>query len=207
MRLFRQEKAVETEQLAQPVENTMMELARSIAGLLTWQWVVLILALNFHRPLRRLLDRIVGLRLGGEKGVQATLTTLKPGPGKVLEAEVAEQHFQKRLDAGLFVLRDARGNERAKLGVTDTNTTSLSLYDSEGKERMVLFVTPDGSSTVALYDDKKVRTLLARSEVMGVDGLSILGSDGRNGVNLLVSSEGHPSLDITDQRGRSLFSL
>jgi hypothetical protein len=48
-----------------------MHLTRSISGLLTWQWVVLILALSFNRPLRRLIDRVVSLSLGGKKGLRA----------------------------------------------------------------------------------------------------------------------------------------
>ena len=54
----------------------------------------------------------------------------------------------------------------------------------------------------ALYDgDQRIRAMLVHGEVAGVAGLSILGPDGRNGVQLLVSSEGDPSFNITDQRG------
>ena len=178
-----------------------MELARSIAGLLSWQWVVIILALSFLGPLRRLLDRIVGFKVGGKKGIEATLAdALERRAGKVVESGPQEKPLE-RLDAELFVLRDKEGRERAKLGVTDTDTTALTLYDPQGKERLSIFVLPDGSSVVALYDDQRVRTILTRSEMTGVDGLSILGPDARNGINLLVSSEGEPSFDVTDQRG------
>ena len=114
----------------------------------------------------------------------------------------------RRVDAQLFVLRDEQGNERAKLGVTDTDATALTLYDIRGKERVSIFVLADGSSTVALYDDSGLpRTMLARGETPGVEGLTIRGPDRQNGFYLLVSSEGDPSFDISDQRGVSLFSL
>jgi hypothetical protein len=183
-----------------------MELARGIAGLLSWQWVVIILALSFHRPIGKLLNRVVGFRLGGEQGLQLALAReLDQQSGQVIEPQIIEQTFP-RVDAKLFVLRDDHGVERAKLGVTNTNSTSLTLYDQSGKERVSVFVLPDGSSAIGLYDQEKIRTMLARGEFAGVDGLSILGPDGRNGISLLVGSEGHPSFDITDQRGVPLFS-
>ena len=179
-----------------------MELARSIAQLLSWQWVIIILALSFLGPLRRLLDRIVGFKVGGKKGLEARLTAFERQAGKVVESEPTEEKYPKRLDAELFVLLDKQGKQRAKLGVTDTDSTILSLYDSKENERISIFVLPDGSSTLALYDDdQRIRAMLAQAEMAGVAGLSIFGPDGRNGVNLLVSSEGEPSFDITDQRG------
>ncbi|MGA9722869.1 MAG: hypothetical protein WBQ86_10460 [Candidatus Binatus sp.] len=182
-----------------------MELARSIAGLLSWQWLVLILAFVFYRPLLKLINRVVGFSLGGEKGLSATLST---GPvGRIIEGNASEpEKTRERVDARLFVLRDESGRERAKLGVTDTGATSLTLYDPQEKERLSIFVLADGSSTVALYDDQKIRIMLSHSEMMGVEGLSILGPDRKNGIYLLVSSEGHPSFDISDQRGMVVFS-
>ncbi len=127
--------------------------------------------------------------------------------GSLVEEKPSKLEVPKRIDAELFVLRDEGGRERAKLGVTDTDATSLTLYDTQGKERLSIFVLADGSSTVALYDDKNIRTMLSRSETMGVEGLSIRGPDRENGIYLLVGSEGHPSLDISDQRGLAVFSL
>jgi hypothetical protein len=126
--------------------------------------------------------------------------------GKLIEDKPSEPEVPKRIDAELFVLRDEHGHERAKLGVTDTDATSLTLYDAQGKERLSIFVLVDGSSTVALYDDQRVRTMLSRGVTAGVDGLTILGPDRKNGIHLLVSSEGDPSLDISDQRGLAAFS-
>jgi hypothetical protein len=126
-----------------------------------------------------------------------------PDEDKRSKPEVA-----RRVDAELFVLRDEHGNERAKLGVTDTDATSLTLYDTKGKERVSIFVLADGSSTVALYDDSGLpRTMLARAETAGVDGLTVRGPDLKNGIYLLLSSEGDPSFDIVDPREVSLFSL
>jgi len=89
--------------------------------------------------------------------------------GKLVEAKPLELEVQKQVDSKLFVLRDESGRERAKLGVTDTNATSLSLYDALGKERISIFVLADGSSTVALYDDQGlVRTMLSRGETAGL---------------------------------------
>ena len=126
--------------------------------------------------------------------------------GNLIEGKPTTPEVPKRIDAELFVLRDEHGHERAKLGVTDTDATSLTLYDTQGRERVSIFVLADGSSTVALYDDQRVRTMLSRGETAGVDGLTILGPDRKNGIYLLVSSEGHPSLDISDQRGLAVFS-
>jgi hypothetical protein len=182
----------------------MMDIARQAAGLLTWQWVALILALSFRRTLLTVLDRIVRFRVGGKKGLEATLARLPQSAGSVIEPEPASKTHM-RIDAELFVLRDKEENVRAKLGVTNTNATSFSLYDPNGKERLAIFVLPDGSSTVALYDELEARTMLLRAETAGVDGLVVLGPDRRNGGRLLVSSEGDPSIDITDQEGTRLF--
>jgi|HubBroStandDraft_6_1064221.scaffolds.fasta_scaffold204098_3 hypothetical protein len=127
--------------------------------------------------------------------------------GKLIEEKPSEPKVSKRVDAELFVLRDEHGRERAKFGVTDTDATSLTLYDARGKERISIFVLADGSSTVALYDDKRVRTMLSRGETAGVDGLTILGPDHKNGIYLLVSAEGDPSFDIIDQRGLSILGV
>jgi hypothetical protein len=186
--------------------RSITELLRSIAELLSWQWVVLILALIFRQYVGVLIARITRFRVGGKKGFEATLTGLEQGAGKFIEAERGEQKPQKRLDAELFVLRDAQGKERAKMGVTNTNATSLSLYDPAGIERVSIFVLADGTSSVSLADEQNVsRTMLFRSEMTGVDGLAILGPDMCNGSHLLVSSEGYPSLSLTDQQGTVIF--
>lgn len=182
-----------------------MELAQSIVhlqvSLLSWQWLILILAVSFHSTLRRLFERIIGLSLGGDRGFSATLSVQDAG---TVQGEIGSGKIEKRIDAELFVLRDEHGNERAKLGVTDTGATSLELYDPKGKERLTVFVLADGSSTVALYDDAGIRTMLSRSDTAGVEGLTIFGPDRRNGVHLLVGSEGEPSFDMRDQRGLSV---
>jgi hypothetical protein len=127
--------------------------------------------------------------------------------GRLIENKPPEREVPKRVDAELIVLRDKHGHERAKLGVTDTDATALTLLDAKGKERISIFVLADGTSTVALHDDQGLaRTMLSRGETVGVDGLAIIGPDRRNGIYLLVSSEGHPSLDISDQRGLAVFS-
>jgi len=45
-----------------------MDIARSVAALLTWQWLILILAVGFWRPLRKLFERVVDFSVGGDKG-------------------------------------------------------------------------------------------------------------------------------------------
>jgi hypothetical protein len=112
------------------------------------------------------------------------------------------ERTEKRIDAELFVLHDESGRERAKLGLMDTGATSFSLYDPKGKGRLSIFVLADGSSAVILSDEQNIRTMLSRGETCGVDGLAILGPDRRNGVYLLVSSEGDPSFDRWDRAGR-----
>ncbi len=141
-----------------------MEIARSIAALLTWQWLILILALSFQRPLR----------------------------GLIVKKE-------DRVEAKLFVLRDAQGNERAKLGLTNTNSTNLSLYDPSGKERASIFVLPDGTSALAFYDNNgEERAVLATGLL---SSFHLVGPDGTSAATLLIDGTDRPEWEMVDPRG------
>jgi len=171
-----------------------MEIARSIAALLTWQWLILILALSFQRPLRGLIKRITHFRIGGEKGAQADFAGLERRAG-----ELEEVKKEDRVEAKLFVLRDAQGNERAKLGLTNTNSTNLSLYDPSGKERASIFVLPDGTSALAFYDNNgEERAVLATGLL---SSFHLVGPDGTSAATLLIDGTDRPEWEMVDPRG------
>jgi hypothetical protein len=64
-----------------------MDLARSVAALLTWQWLILIVALIFNRPLRNLIARISNISFDGERGMSAKFGEI----GNVIEARGQER--------------------------------------------------------------------------------------------------------------------
>lgn len=172
-----------------------MEIAGSIAALLTWQWLILILALIFQRPLRGLFKRITHLGFGGEKGAQVEFAA----EAARRAGEVEEVKKEDRVEAKLFVLRDAQGKERAKLGVTNTNSTDLSLYDPSGKERISTFVLPDGTSALAFWDDNGKQRASLTSGLMS--GFHLVGPDGTSAATLLIDGTDRPEWDMVDPRG------
>jgi hypothetical protein len=171
-----------------------METAHSIAAFLTWQWLILILAISFWRPLHGLMERITHLGFGGEKGAQMEFARLERRPGKLIEVKAED-----RVEAKSFVLRDAQGKERAKLGVTDTNSTCLSLYGPNSEERAAIFVLSDGTSTLAFYDDNGKERVVLATGVMS--GFQLIGPDGTSGATLLLDGTGRPDWEMVDPRG------
>jgi hypothetical protein len=177
------------------IVRSIAALLTSIAGLLTWQWLILILAISFRRPLRGLIERITHFGFGGEKGARVEFAAeLERRAG-----EVEEVKKEDRVAAKLFVLCDAEGKERAKLGVTDTNSTSLSLYDPSGKERASIFVLADGTSSLAFYDaDGKQRATLATGLM---SGFQLIGPDGTSAATLFLDGTERPDWEMVDPRG------
>jgi hypothetical protein len=182
-----------------------MDIARSVAALLTWQWLILILALIFRWPLHRLFDRIVDFRLGGEKGIQvsAPIRNLEIDTGRV--ADVGTPNFQDRVDTKLIVLRDNEGRERAKLGVTDKNAVAFTMNGSNGKERMRLVDNGNGTATSLsfLSDSGKTTALLAGGPTAGLSF-----SADANGLAhaIFVVGEKQQFLQIADGEGKTIFS-
>ena len=101
-----------------------MDLAHSISGLLTWKWVVLILALSFHRSLRKLIDkslhglidRLVSVSLVRGDYASGRIRRRKWSRelGRVKET-APQEPVHKNLEAHQFTLQDEHGNRRAVL--------------------------------------------------------------------------------------------
>jgi hypothetical protein len=176
-----------------------MDLARSISNLLTWQWVALILGIAFSAPLRRLIDRLIHLSVGGRKGIQlSTARHLTESEGRIKPIENAPTStapVTKRVEAEHFVLRDRNGKIRAVLTTNDTNGTILGLFDAEQNQRAGLFVAENGDSGLIFYDGaKKGRVVLGYNS--GEDGvLLIAGPDGKVAAALTVDKNGVPTFE------------
>jgi hypothetical protein len=179
-----------------------------IAGLLTWEWLVLILALCFWSPFRRLIDRVVDLRVGGSKGIRAKAPPIFQDLQKhrkaehLPTAEASEISIQKRIDTELLVLRGRNGMERAKLGISDNNGALLTMLDGEGRERLQLSVSADGDCWLSFSDEYGLLRLALDS---GAErGLMITNNDANLAVALAIDTSGVPELEMYDPTGKRI---
>jgi len=178
-----------------------MDLARSISGLLTWQWVALILGIVFHAPVRGLIDRAIDLSVGGRKGlriktVAKELTESQLGRIERPESNPASAPVPKRLEAEEFVLRDSDGNTRAILTISDTRSATLAFYDSDGKERAGLFTGPRGDSALFFLDEHRKQRVVLGFGVGEQGALIITGPDGQVAAGLLIDEKGVPAFEL-----------
>ena len=142
-----------------------MDITR-LVDLLRWPTVIVFLALTFRKPISELFWRLgsFSLNIGGDKGFRARLAALpQRRAGKINEPKAHE-----RIDTELLVLRDSNGRERAKLGMTDTDSACLTFYDLGGGERLSIWVHPNGASAVTLYGDGNREVLLGTGELCGL---------------------------------------
>jgi hypothetical protein len=184
-----------------------MDIARSVAALLTWQWLILILALTFRRPLRELFSRIVRIGIGGAKGAEIFAPWRDPEPdiGRVLE--VGEPEIKDRIDARLIVLRDKEDRERAILGVTDKGAVSFTMRESNGSTRTELIAYRTASS-LWLYGSDDNRGVWLTSG-RGRSALRLESGDVETGLaNLRIAVEGQKaSVEIKDAQGRRNLAM
>jgi hypothetical protein len=98
----------------------------------------------------------------------------------------------KVVEAEKFVLRDSTGKIRAELGEGEGSAIGLKLFDGNGRCRAELVVASDGGSGLQLRDDNgKLRVILSLDQdeaTVATPSLSMNARDGKNGVNLLVTS-------------------
>jgi len=188
--------------------RSIVELLGSIAGLLTWQWVVLILGVSFRAPLWRLIDRVIGVSFGGKKGFSLTAAQLREiGEQRGTTPEPVSRSVkpEKQIEAERFVLRDTGGKVRAILGLSDTESATLSLRDGEGKERAALYATAHGPSAVALFDEKgEPCVMLGAGDLLA---LVLRGSHGQPAVSLAVDEKGDPSFDGVNSQGLPVWNF
>ncbi|MFZ0889900.1 MAG: hypothetical protein WA005_15750 [Candidatus Binataceae bacterium] len=183
-----------------------MELTRSIFGLLTWQWVVLILGFSFRAPLRRLIDRVIGVSFGGKKGIRVTADQFGDRGREMTPERVPAAGISKVVEAERFVLRDAGGKVRAILGLSDTDSAALSLRDREGKERAALYVTAHGPSALDFCDEKgATRVMLG----LGDEYLALVlkGSSAQSMASLAVDEKGDPNFEGVNSSGVAVWSI
>lgn len=183
-----------------------MDIARSVAALLTWQWLILILALIFWRPLRKLFDRIVGIGVGGKKGIQAILA-----PDKGLEVEIGNvpdigtPNPQDRIDVRLIVLRDSEGRERAKLGVTDRDAVSLTMCDGDGTRRMeISALAGNHPSVIELLSHTGKSGFLLRSGNFPLETLILANGERSAFIMAGVEADHGPYMDLVDADGNEI---
>jgi hypothetical protein len=177
------------------IARSVMDIARSVAALLTWQWLILFLALTFRQALRRLFDRLVGFTVGGEKGIQFSAPfrdDLEIETGTV--REIGTPNILPRIDAKLIVLRDSEGRERATLGVTDKDAVSFTLSGSDGLRRVHLQTFGD-NSLLSFINPRKAEA-----------SISMMGGPKYSALHLHSSTEALVSLWTRDDKASLIVS-
>lgn len=92
----------------------------------------------------------------------------------------------RSVEAGEFIVRDAKGQRRAKLGMGADGWVRLRLYDATGERCASLGVAPDGRARLRLYDQAGEPRA----------GLAVFPDDLGEGL-VLKDQTGHPRITIS----------
>jgi len=127
------------------------------------------------------------------------------------------------VEAQRFVLRDASGQPRASLAVSDDGMPLLMFLDKDGEARGVLgpkhlvlssddgssavrlLVNPGGTPAVRLEKDGRLRAVLGMTGD-GTLALGFYGHDGKGGALLDVGADGSPGLTLFSRSGKVAWS-
>jgi hypothetical protein len=106
------------------------------------------------------------------------------------------------VEAEAFVVRDAKGIQRAALHLAPDGGAALSLFDPAGFGRAALRVDREGSPDLTLIDQAGKNRAVLRVERNGSPGLALFDPAGRPHATLYVVSDGSGLLQLTDKDER-----
>jgi hypothetical protein len=116
----------------------------------------------------------------------------------------------KVVEAQRFVLRDFEGRIRAALGAETNGSVALRIYDGENRRRIELVVASSGGVGLQIWDeDNQARVVLGLDSPgphVATPALSLIGKDGKGGVELAVGQNGVSFLEIFKD-GQTLFRI
>lgn len=146
------------------------------------------------------------------------------GMGALVVGSARAGRPAERVEAEQFVVKDARGQSRASLGVNEDGQPLLTMFDEEGREQIELGMTFDQGSSLVFRNRGRTKLALTSSS-QGHLGLNLYDSDaavaagiylqpdresglvmnrGAGGMHLSVDREGSAQLRIADTEGKPL---
>lgn len=150
----------------------------------------------FNATAQELIARLAALERYRRRSL-AALAVISVATAFALFTEWTPTYGEVR--ATSFIMLDARGTERGRLGVLSDGTVGLFLNDVGSETRIGLAIEPDGNTTIALsgatpvhYQDEETVSGGTRSEAA---------------VRLRCNPQGQPSIALRDRTGLRLVSV
>ncbi|MGQ0812178.1 MAG: hypothetical protein ACT4OO_13280 [Nitrospiraceae bacterium] len=120
---------------------------------------------------------------------------------EAVDAGLAPPQRHKILTAEQFVLVDANGVPRGRLGGMPDGSVKLTLNDRQLKDRITMGLSPDGSPSLGLFDEnERTRTLLAINKWVPI--FTLTDKQEVNRTTLAVVDDGTPRLRFMDGKGK-----
>jgi len=111
------------------------------------------------------------------------------------------------VEAEAFVVRDAKGTQRAVLHLAPDGGAALSFFDPAGIGRASLRVDREGSPDLTLIDQAAKTRAVLRVERNGAPGLVLFDPAGRPHATLYVVADGSGILQLTDKDEKQFWRV
>jgi hypothetical protein len=111
------------------------------------------------------------------------------------------------VSASAFVLLDAAGKPRAKIGVNEEGQANFALFDRDDHPRAQIVVDNQGAPSVRLYDTSNKLRLSLEVSSDGIPAVRLMDSGNRMRGLLGIDTEGDAGLDFYAHDGTVLREL
>ena len=111
---------------------------------------------------------------------------------------------RRTVTASEFVVLDAAGKERAKIGVNDDGQAGLAMYDRDNHPRAQIVIDNQGAPSVRLYDTSNKLRISVEVGTDGIPTVRLTDNGGHPRALLGVDAEGEGGLDFYAQDGKVL---